>query len=117
PAQPRTTPALHHRGLHWRPPAPIHPIPRLHTVHAPFIPTPRIITVARRTHELSMTDPQQQPPGSADGVPAAGLLDHDSLTRFLLQDAGVRGVRVHLDATWQQIGSRSESPAAVRELL
>ena len=63
-----------------------------------------------------MTDPQQQPPGSADGVPAAGLLDHDSLTRFLLQDAGVRGVRVHLDATWQQIGSRSESPAAVREL-
>jgi molecular chaperone Hsp33 len=89
----------------------------LHIVHAPFIPAPRIITVARRTHELSMTDPQPQQTGSADEVSAAGLLDHDSLTRFLLQGAGVRGVRVHLDATWQQISSRGEYPAAVRELL
>ena len=43
--------------------------------------------------------------------------DHDSLTRFLLQEAGVRGVRVHLDATWQQIRERAEYPLAVSELL
>src|SRR4029079_18361227 len=41
----------------------------------------------------------------------------DSLTRFLLQNAGVRGVRVHLDAAWQQIRERAEYPGAVRELL
>ena len=41
----------------------------------------------------------------------------DSLTRFLLQHAGVRGVRVHLDAAWQQIRERAEYPVAVRELL
>ncbi len=29
--------------------------------------------------------------------------DHDSLTRFLIPGAGVRGVRVHLDDTWRQI--------------
>ena len=43
--------------------------------------------------------------------------DHDLLTRFLLQEAGVRGVRVHLDATWQEIRARSAYPAAVEELL
>ena len=43
--------------------------------------------------------------------------DHDSLTRFLLGEAGVRGVRVHLDATWQQIRERAEYPVAVSELL
>jgi molecular chaperone Hsp33 len=40
--------------------------------------------------------------------------DQDSLTRFLLPHAGVRGVRVHLDATWQHIieraGSRPDDP-------
>ncbi|MEO6264251.1 MAG: Hsp33 family molecular chaperone HslO [Luteimonas sp.] len=49
--------------------------------------------------------------------------DHDSLTRFLLQAAGVRGVRVHLDDTWQQIRERAacstngKMPIAVTELL
>ena len=43
--------------------------------------------------------------------------DHDSLTRFILQRAGVRGVRVHLDASWQQMRSRAEYPVAVSELL
>ena len=43
--------------------------------------------------------------------------DHDSLTRFLLPAAGVRGVRVHLDATWQQIRERAEYPIAVSKLL
>ena len=32
----------------------------------------------------------------------------DRLTRFLLPDAGVRGVRVHLDETWRQILTRAE---------
>jgi molecular chaperone Hsp33 len=41
----------------------------------------------------------------------------DSLTRFLLHDAGVRGVRVHLDATWRQIRQRDTYPIAVSELL
>ena len=43
--------------------------------------------------------------------------DRDSLTCFLLRDAGVRGVCVHLDATWQQIRERAEYPIAVAELL
>ena len=43
--------------------------------------------------------------------------DGDTLTRFLLQEAGVRGVRVHLDATWQQIRGRAEYPLAISELL
>jgi molecular chaperone Hsp33 len=42
---------------------------------------------------------------------------HDLLTRFLLQEAGVRGVRVHLDATWEEIRARSAYPTAVEELL
>ena len=42
---------------------------------------------------------------------------HDLLTRFLLQEAGVRGVRVHLDATWEEIRARSAYPTAIEELL
>lgn len=45
------------------------------------------------------------------------LHDHDHLTRFLLPDAGVRGIRVHLDDTWQQIVARDDYPAAVAEML
>ena len=55
-----------------------------------------------------------------DRMPAAtpaAQPDADSLTRFLLQEAGVRGVRVHLDATWQQIRARAEYPLAISELL
>lgn len=43
--------------------------------------------------------------------------DQDRLTRFLLPHAGVRGVHVHLQQTWQQIRARAEYPAAVAELL
>jgi molecular chaperone Hsp33 len=43
--------------------------------------------------------------------------DSDRLTRFLLPEAGVRGVRVHLRDAWRQIAARDGSPAAVRELL
>lgn len=43
--------------------------------------------------------------------------EHDRLTRFLLPHAGVRGVHVHLGATWVQIRERSDYPPAVSELL
>lgn len=41
----------------------------------------------------------------------------DRLTRFLLDEAGVRGVHVRLDDTWAQIRSRAEYPADVAALL
>lgn len=43
--------------------------------------------------------------------------DRDQLTRFLVQGAGVRGVRVHLQDTWRQIRLRTDYPAAAAELL
>lgn len=49
--------------------------------------------------------------------PAAQTDDRDRLTRFLIEGAGVRGVRVHLHDTWQQIRDRSDYPAAAAELL
>ncbi len=41
----------------------------------------------------------------------------DTLTRFLIEDTGVRGVLVSLDATWQEIRARAEYPEAVACLL
>jgi molecular chaperone Hsp33 len=41
----------------------------------------------------------------------------DQLGRFLLPDAGVRGVHVRLDEAWGEIRRRAEYPAAVAELL
>lgn len=43
--------------------------------------------------------------------------DRDSLSRFLLPHAGVRGVRVHLDETWRQIRSREPYPEGVARML
>lgn len=44
--------------------------------------------------------------------------DRDSLARFLLPGAGVRGVRVHLDDAWAQIRARAaDLPATAVELL
>lgn len=43
--------------------------------------------------------------------------DSDRLTRFLLDRAGVRGVRVHLHDTWAQIRDRDDYPPAVAEML
>ena len=40
-----------------------------------------------------------------DATPSAD--DRDQLSRFLLEDAGVRGVLVHLDDAWQQIRRRA----------
>lgn len=42
---------------------------------------------------------------------------HDTQLRFLLPTAGVRGVAVHLDETWQAIASRASYPPAASELL
>lgn len=41
----------------------------------------------------------------------------DRLIRFLLPDAGVRGVCVRLDASWQEIRRRGYDPPAVAQLL
>lgn len=49
--------------------------------------------------------------------PDAATRDSDQLTRFLIEGAGVRGVRVHLQDTWRQIRDRAEYPPAAAELL
>ena len=41
----------------------------------------------------------------------------DTLTRFLLPAAGVRGVAVRLDAAWDAVAGRADYPPAARELL
>jgi len=41
----------------------------------------------------------------------------DRLVRFLLEDAGVRGVHVRLDQTWTEIGERASPPPAITGLL
>lgn len=41
----------------------------------------------------------------------------DVLLRFLLPNAGVRGVAVHLDESWQAIAARAAYPQAVAQLL
>lgn len=58
-----------------------------------------------------MTAPSTTKPGSDAGN------DRDQLTRFLIEGAGVRGVRVHLQDTWNQIRERAEYPQAAAELL
>ena len=42
---------------------------------------------------------------------------HDSLTRFLLERANVRGALVHLDAAWRSIAERVDYPPAVAGYL
>ena len=45
------------------------------------------------------------------------LPSQDSLLRFLLPTAGVRGVAVSLQDTWQTIAARAAYPQAAAELL
>jgi molecular chaperone Hsp33 len=45
------------------------------------------------------------------------MANPDTLTRFLIEDTGVRGVLVSLDATWHEIRARAEYPDAVAHLL
>lgn len=42
---------------------------------------------------------------------------NDGVTRFLLPAAGVRGVAVRLEDTWQNVGGRADYPPSARELL
>src|SRR5687768_1102503 len=43
--------------------------------------------------------------------------DHDSLERFVFEDAPIHGRIVHLDATWRAVLERRAYPEPVRELL
>jgi molecular chaperone Hsp33 len=43
--------------------------------------------------------------------------DNDTLSLFLLENSGLRGVLVHLDASWQAIQARAPYPDAVAERL
>lgn len=54
-------------------------------------------------------------PNPAPSPPSPG--DADRLTRFLLPQAGVRGVHVRLAETWREILSHGQYPHAVAELL
>ena len=45
------------------------------------------------------------------------MANPDTLTRFLIEDTGIRGVLVSLDATWQEIRARATYPDAVAHLL
>ena len=42
---------------------------------------------------------------------------HDSLQRFIFENAPIRGEIVHLDATWQAVLERRQYPPRVREVL
>ncbi|WP_028484996.1 Hsp33 family molecular chaperone HslO [Thioalkalivibrio sp. ALE17] len=45
------------------------------------------------------------------------MREADTLHRFMLEEAGVRGEWVHLDAAWQALLERHEYPPVVRDLL
>ncbi len=45
------------------------------------------------------------------------MRDTDTLHRFMLEEAGVRGEWVHLDAAWQALLERHQYPPVVRDLL
>ena len=67
-----------------------------------------------------MTQPDMSHSDTQPGT-APSSSDRDRLTRFLIHGAGVRGVLVHLQDSWQQIRERmsdasSQAPAAI-ELL
>ncbi|TQM17550.1 molecular chaperone Hsp33 [Pseudoxanthomonas sp. 3HH-4] len=51
------------------------------------------------------------------GSPVTADATADTLTRFLLPAAGVRGVAVRLDDTWQAVAGQDAYPPAARELL
>ena len=42
---------------------------------------------------------------------------HDRLSRFIIEQAGVRGVHVHMADSWRQIVGRDDYPPAVAEML
>ena len=50
-------------------------------------------------------------------VPGTEVEDADTLKRFLLQGAPVRGESVSLDAAWREVSARHDYPRAVRDRL
>lgn len=54
---------------------------------------------------------------STDTHPREPVRPHDSLERFVFEEAPIHGRIVHLDATWRAVLERREYPAPVRELL
>ena len=45
------------------------------------------------------------------------MAESDTLRRFLFEGAAIRGVMVHLDATWRAVLERHDYPEPLRELL
>ncbi len=45
------------------------------------------------------------------------MSDRDALHRFIIDDTGVRGEVVRLDASWREVLNRADYPAAVRAVL
>src|SRR5690606_9765178 len=64
------------------------------------------------TRALSMAGNEESTTGMATAPEGS-----DRLTRFLLDRAGVRGVRVHLGDSWRQVRARGDYPPAVSEML
>jgi molecular chaperone Hsp33 len=56
-------------------------------------------------------------PDGGDAEPGDGRADADSLSRFLLQGAPVRGEIISLDSAWQQVVQRHDLPVCVRDCL
>lgn len=50
-------------------------------------------------------------------IPRTNDREHDSLERFVFEDAPIHGRIVHLDATWRAVLERRAYPEPVRELL
>src|SRR5690606_18760419 len=69
--------------------------------------------LADRAGHARLLRRRRRPRRAVTAMPA----DSDRLSRFLLDRAGVRGVRVHLGDCWTQIRDRGDYPPAVAELL
>src|SRR5436190_20117612 len=50
-------------------------------------------------------------------LPDSADRPHDSLERFVFEEAPIQGRIVHLDATWQAVLERRDYPEPVRDLL
>lgn len=55
--------------------------------------------------------------GDDEEAPASQPLLADGMTRFYLEELGIRGVIVHLDQAWRQIKSHADYPPAVAAVL
>src|SRR5690606_40119039 len=96
---------------------------RLHRAGAALTPRRPCAPCRRapyRPSSPSTRSPVHAPRCILAGRAASGIdmtHDHDLLLRFLLPTAGVRGVAVRLEATWQAMAARASYPRAVAELL